>query len=364
MPQVLASLATSFLVTFFAIPVIIKISKKRGLFDQPGRRKIHTKETPSMGGIAIFTGLITAIAMWISLQGAIKYNFLFSAVIIIFITGMRDDLVPLKPIYKLMGQIVAACMIIFFTDIQLQSFYGLFGIYELPYLIMILVNLFTIIVITNSFNLIDGLDGLAGSIALIAFLFFGCWFYLLGDKYMSIILFSIVGAIIAFLNFNWEPSKIFMGDTGALLLGFLLAVVAIDFIDMNFNLPADSELKFQPSIGTAVAVIIIPLFDTLRITISRIMRGKSPFAPDKTHIHHLLLRIGLNHAQTAGIMALVNLSFIGAAFLTKDYSDTVVVPLMISLALFYSLLLDFVLAIKFPKKSSAFKKIGSKVNLF
>jgi UDP-N-acetylmuramyl pentapeptide phosphotransferase/UDP-N-acetylglucosamine-1-phosphate transferase len=364
MPQVLASLATSFLVTFFAIPVIIKISKKRGLFDQPGRRKIHTRETPSMGGIAIFAGLFTAIAMWITLQGLLVYNYFFSALIIIFITGIRDDLVPLKPSYKLLAQIVAASMIVFFTDIKLDSLYGLFGIYDLPEPLLATINIFTIIVITNSFNLIDGLDGLAGSIALIAFLFFGCWFYLMGDKYMSIIIFSLIGAIIAFLNFNWEPSRIFMGDTGALLLGFMLAVISIYFIDVNYNLPADSPLKFQPSIATAVAVLIIPLFDTLRITISRMMRGRSPFSPDKTHIHHLLMRIGLNHSQTAGVMALVNLTFIGVVFLGRDLNDNIMVPLVISFALFYSLILDFLIAWRFPKKASNFKKIGSKVNLF
>jgi UDP-N-acetylmuramyl pentapeptide phosphotransferase/UDP-N-acetylglucosamine-1-phosphate transferase len=251
-------------------------------------------------------------------------------------------------------------MIVFLTPIKLNSLYGLIGLYELPEPIMVVINLFTIIVITNSFNLIDGLDGLAGSIALIAFLFFGIWFYLAGDQYMSIIIFSMIGAVIAFLNFNWEPSKIFMGDTGALLIGFMLAVVSIYFIDTNHGLPADSSLKFRPGVATAVCAIIIPLFDTLRITISRMMRGRSPFAPDKTHIHHLLMRLGMNHGQTAGIMAGVNISFIGMAFLCKDLSDNIVVPLVIAMALIYSLILDFLLIRKFPKRNTI-KKMGARI---
>ena len=201
---------------------------------------------------------------------------------------------PLKPLYKLLAQLVAAAIIVYLAKIRLTSFYGLFGVEELDPLISQLISIFTIIVITNSFNLIDGLDGLAGTIATIALSAFGIWFYLVGDEWTSILAFSMAGAVIAFLTFNWDPSKIFMGDTGALAIGFLFAVLAIKFIDLNYSLSVNHYFKFSATVTTGICIIIIPLFDTLRIFILRLSKKQSPFNPDKNHMHHALLRMGMS----------------------------------------------------------------------
>jgi len=318
--------------------------------DEPGRRKIHKKETPSMGGIGLFFGLMISILIWMPFEGFAQFKFLYGAIIIMSITGIRDDLLPLKPIFKLIGQVIAASMVIYLSGIKLGSFYGLFGIYELHPFVSYILTLFTIIVITNSFNLIDGLDGLAGSISSISLLAFGVYFYLVDENLINIMIFSMIGSLLAFLNFNWEPSKIFMGDTGALLVGFVLSITTIYFIEYNYNLDATSPFKFSASVATAISFLIMPLFDTLRVFISRALRNKSPFAPDKTHIHHFLMRLGLRHSGSVIVMVLVNILFICIAIVAMDYGDNMVLPAVVLVALALSLLLDFLISRKYPRR--------------
>lgn len=344
MTSITLAIATSFIITFLVIPVIIKFSKKKKkLMDTPGRRKIHKKTTPSLGGIAIFLGFFVALVIWMPLDGFQDFKFMLAGVSVIFVVGMRDDIVPLRPLYKLIGQLIAASMVVIFTSTGLKSFYGLFDVYELPEFISYLVTVFTIIVITNSFNLIDGLDGLAGTIATIALATFGIWFFLIGETLTAILALSMVGAVVAFLTFNWEPSKIFMGDTGALVIGFLFSVLAINFIDANYNLPEENPFKFEASITTAICIIIIPLFDTLRIFILRLSKKQSPFTPDKNHMHHALMRLGLTHSQTAIALGGLNISYIALAIVCSELSDGLFLPLILILSIILSLTLDFLI---------------------
>jgi UDP-GlcNAc:undecaprenyl-phosphate/decaprenyl-phosphate GlcNAc-1-phosphate transferase len=336
----LAAAITSFVISFLIVPVIIKYSLQKNLVDIPGRRKIHKKVTPSMGGIAIFIGFAISSLIWIDLQGWAHIKFILVALFVIFFIGVRDDLVPLRATVKLMGQIMAASLVIFLFDLRIKSFYGLFGINELSDAASIALTFFTIIVITNSFNLIDGLDGLAGTIAIIALLTFGVWFFLAHDYIFSILSFSMLGAIFAFLIFNWEPSEVFMGDTGALVIGMTLAVLAIHFIDVNNKLYPGSDYKFGGSIGTATCFIIIPLVDTLRIVILRISKRQSPFKPDKSHIHHAIMRLGMSHAQTTLILAFIQIIFICLSIVFNAYSDMEILIGVIVISFLLSITLD------------------------
>src|SRR5690606_21769602 len=308
--------------------------------DVPGRRKIHKKVTPSMGGIAIFCGFFLSALIWIELTRWTEIKFILVALFIIFFIGVRDDLVPLRAIVKLLGQVFAASLLVFLFDVRLDSFYGIFGGTHLPGPVAYILTIFTIIVITNSFNLIDGLDGLAGSIALISLFCFGIWFFLVGDEVFAILSFSMFGAILAFLIFNWEPSEVFMGDTGALVIGMFLAVLAIHFINVNYQLPADSSYKFMSSIGTAAAFIIPPLVDTLRIVILRLSKGKSPFSPDKSHIHHALMRLGKSHSQTTLILAAFHCLCIRLGIALHNLSERYVLSAVFGISFALSLLLD------------------------
>jgi UDP-GlcNAc:undecaprenyl-phosphate/decaprenyl-phosphate GlcNAc-1-phosphate transferase len=336
----LAAAITSFVISFLIVPVIIKYSLRKNLVDIPGRRKIHKKVTPSMGGIAIFLGFFISTLIWVDFQYWSDIKFILVALFVIFFIGVRDDLVPLRAFVKLIGQIMAACLLIFLFDLRLKSLYGLFGIYDLPLGVGYALTIFTIIAITNSFNLIDGLDGLAGSIAIISLLCFGTWFFLAGDQIFAIVSFTMLGAIFAFLIFNWEPSEVFMGDTGALVIGMTLAILAIHFIDYNHNLPSDAPYRFNASISTAGCFIMIPLVDTSRIIILRLLKRQSPFKPDKSHIHHAIMRLGKSHSKTTIILATTQVVFVAIAVLLRNYSDAVVLASIVAVSIILSGFLD------------------------
>ncbi len=336
----LAAAITSFVIAFLIVPVIIKYSLKRNILDIPGRRKIHKKVTPSMGGIAIFCGFFLSSLIWIDLSMWSEIKFILVALFIIFFIGVRDDLVPLRALFKLFGQILVGSLLIFLFNLRIDSLYGILGIYDLPDWLSYLCTIFTIIIITNSFNLIDGLDGLAGTISIISLFCFGTWFYMVGDTTFGILSYSMLGAILAFLIFNWEPSEVFMGDTGALVIGMLLAILVIHFVNVNYALPVVSPFKFTSSIGTAACFIIIPLVDTSRIIILRLTKGKSPFKPDKSHIHHAIMRLGKTHSQTTIILAVTHTFFIVAAVVLRDLSERYILLGVIGLSIAFSVILD------------------------
>lgn len=352
MAILLAAAITAFVIAFLIVPVIIKYSLMKNLVDIPGRRKIHKKVTPSMGGIAIFFGFFIASLIWIDIPHWKEIKFILVSLFVIFFIGVRDDLVPLSAKLKLIGQVMTATLLIFLFDLRLRSLYGLFGVHELPAIVSYLLTIFTIIVIMNSFNLIDGLDGLAGTLAMVALLSFGIWFYLIGDEVFSIFSFAMLGAILAFLIFNWEPSEVFMGDTGALVIGMMLAILTIHFIDLNYNLPVGTPYKFTASVGTAACFIIIPLVDTGRIIILRLSQKKSPFKPDKSHIHHAIMRLGMTHSQTTLILATTQVVYIGVALLFYRTTDRYLLSAILGLSIFLSIMLDRLILRKLDVKDS------------
>lgn len=267
--------------------------------------------------------------IWLPAEYFIEVRYLFMALSLIFLTGLRDDLVPLPASVKLAGQIIPACIIIYWGKVELFSLYGFGSDLLFPGILTWMLTLFTIVVVTNSFNLIDGLDGLAGTICLIILLSFGVWFYLLNNMVVSSITFAALGGVLAFLLFNWQPSRIFMGDTGALVLGFLLTVLAIIFINSNYQLDATHPYKFTSSVTTCLSIMIIPLLDTIRVFVIRVSQGRSPFEADKNHLHHELIQLGLSHQGTVLILAGVNILFICVAILGRNYGDGVLFPIII-----------------------------------
>ena len=351
MAVLLAACVTAFLVSFIILPVIIKYSLARNLVDVPGRRKIHKKVTPSMGGIAIFIGFLMAIFVWMDFTQWANIHFLLASLFLVFLLGVRDDIVPFRAASKLTGQLIAVAILLL-SHISINSFYGLFGIEEIPTVLTYLLTGFTVVLLTNSFNLIDGLDGLAGSVGIVALATLGVWFFLAEDFVFSLICFSMVGGILAFMVFNWEPSEIFMGDTGAMVIGMLLAVLAIHFLNVNDTLSAGSSLKYEAPIAGAISFLIIPIADTLRIIILRVSRGQSPFTPDKSHIHHAIMRLGMTHSQTAIILATVNVLFIIVVFAFRNYQDGYMILGVALFAITLSFILDRLIIRKVQAKAS------------
>lgn len=350
---------SAFLVTFVVMPVLINLLTKQQLLDIGGRRKIHKGFVPSMGGIAIFVGFIFASAVWIPLSELSYYRYFCAATVILFITGMRDDLAPLSPRGKLIMQLLAATMVVWgggTAGIRITSFYGFLGIHELPTLVSYLISVFAIIVITNAFNLIDGLDGLAGLVGLIAFTLMAGWFMLVRDGQnhtwaMALLLIGFIGATVAFLCYNWHPASIFMGDTGSLMLGFVLSVTVIKFLQINGNPTFVSEFKTSAPLSMAAAIAIIPLFDTGRIFVLRLSQGRSPFSPDKLHVHHLLMRMGLRHSQVALIIGALYLAMVAFIYvLSRRLSDNFLIPLLLLTCVGLHFVLRYVVEVVFQHR--------------
>jgi UDP-N-acetylmuramyl pentapeptide phosphotransferase/UDP-N-acetylglucosamine-1-phosphate transferase len=199
------------------------------------------------------------------------------------------------------------------------------------------------VVITNAFNLIDGINGLAGTMSVLSLAFFAAWFYFTGDLPFIILIASLAGGILAFLKFNYTPAQIFMGDTGALTIGFIMSVLAIKFIEGNANLPEGHIAKIHSNISVGAAIVLYPLFDTLRIFSIRIYRGKSPFSPDKNHVHHLLVRVwGGSHLKaTYTICAFNALLIFILVFFFRNTGDAVALPVLLLCCTLMALLLQW-----------------------
>jgi len=346
MYDIILAFITSFALTYLAIPSIINIALKKNLVDEPGERRSHQVRTPSLGGIAIFAGTLFSIILWTPFNYFGDLQYILCAFIIIFLIGAKDDIDPISPSKKFLGELFAAAILVFRANVKLTSLYGIFGIYEIPVWASIILSIFTIIVIINAFNLIDGINGLSGSLGLLISATLGYWFYLIDSIEIAIVAFALCGALVAFLRYNITPAKIFMGDTGSLLLGMICSILAIKFIELHNDIPG-SPYTFVSAPSMAVAILIMPLFDTLRVFFLRIIKGKSPFHPDRLHIHHILIDLGMSHSQATALLFMVNILFIILALKLQHIGN---------LALLFILLLSAiglsVLATKLAKTKS------------
>ncbi len=345
--DVILSFLTAFTLTYFAIPSIINIAKVKNLCDEPGERRSHTVSTPSLGGIGIFAGVIFSIILWTPFKesgGDLQY--ILCAFIIIFLIGAKDDIIPIAPNKKLIGEVMAAAILVFKSDLKISSMYGIFGIYEMPEILSIVLTMFTILVIINAFNLIDGINGLSGSIGTLIAITLGIWFFLTDQIAYAILGFSLAGAVIAFLKYNFTPAKIFMGDTGSLLVGLVCSILAIQFMESNSQLEEGHQWRINAIPAVAFGIMILPLFDTLRVFVTRALRGRSPFHPDRTHIHHLLIDYGLTHMQATGILVFVNVLFILMVLALQDIGAFNLLVLVVALAMFLSGTLYYVVSRK------------------
>ncbi len=304
---------TAFLIGTYSIPIIIKISKIKKIYDVPDERKLNTTVVPTLGGVAIFMAIIISSLIASYKLPMNNFHYIMGGMTIIFFTGMKDDLIDIAPMKKLMLQVAAAAMIIVLGDIRVTNLHGFLGITELNYFISFALTLFIFVVITNGINLIDGIDGLAASVAVVGGTTMGVWFYFAGIMSYSLIAISLVGSFGAFFIFNvfGKKNKIFMGDTGSLLLGYMMTIFVIAFSEANIA-GAKSLLPNSVTnpIAMALAIMVIPVFDTARVFLIRTSQKKSPFRPDKNHIHHLLLKLVDKHLTATLYLAISNITII------------------------------------------------------
>jgi UDP-GlcNAc:undecaprenyl-phosphate/decaprenyl-phosphate GlcNAc-1-phosphate transferase len=299
-------LTFTLIICFFAAilltPLVKKLAFKVGATDKPNQRKVHEKIMPRMGGLAIFLSFLIGLII-LKPSGVYHYPILFGSLIII-ITGVVDDIREISPKIKLLGQIIAAFIVVFLGDIHVQfinlPFGGQidFGILSIP------ITMIWIIGVTNAINLIDGLDGLAAGVSTIALLTISGMAYIMGNPYVAVMALIIAAGTLGFLVFNFHPAKIFMGDTGALFLGFIISVLSLlGFKNVTFI-----------SLVVPVIILGVPISDTFFAIIRR-MVNKQPFSsPDKSHLHHCLLKVGYTHRQTVLLIYALSIIFSLAAF--------------------------------------------------
>lgn len=348
MYDIILSFITAFLLTYYAIPSIINIAIKKRLVDIPDDRRSHDTPTPSLGGIGIFAGIIFSVIMWTPFAVFGDLQYLLCSMVIIFLIGAKDDIMPMSPTKKLIGELFAASILVFKSNVVITSLYGIFGIYELHPVIAAIFSIFTIMVIINSFNLIDGINGLSASIGTLIALTLGSWFFLVDRIELSLVAFAMAGSLIAFLKYNVTPAKIFMGDTGALIIGLISATLVIKFIEFHREAP-ESIYAFQSAPAVAIGILMYPLFDTLRVFIIRILNRKSPFYPDRNHIHHMLIDLGLTHMQATTVLVSFSIFYLFLVYNFQHIGSLNLIIVQLVIAILFSSGLRYLLYLQKKK---------------
>ena len=335
---------------FVFIPLIMNFCKEKGLYDIPDSRKIHKTAIPRLGGISFLPSMLLASIIVVALH---NNHFLgheitlstwsigfFVSLLIIYGVGLIDDLVGLGAKTKFTAQIIAA-LLLPLMGLYVNNLYGFLGIHEIPSSIGMPLTVFVIVFISNAINLIDGIDGLSAGLSLIALTGFLICFLREGLIAYSILIAGLMGVLVPFLYFNIygkadKNRKIFMGDSGSLTLGFILGFLFVKFTMFN---PSVAPFHLD-SMMLAYSLLIVPVFDVVRVSLARIYHHKPIFSADKNHIHHKLMRTGINQHQALLTILLLSIFFITTNILLwniLDMSILVVIDIVIWV-LFHSLL--------------------------
>jgi len=293
---------SAFVIAMVCIPPIITLVNKYRLHDIPDSRKEHSLPTATLGGIAIVIGMTLSIALWFPSSFPGEMVTCFFSMAVLCAMGITDDLNDLSPKYKFIVEIALACLIAL-SGIRINTFGGLFGLNELPITAQYSFTILAIVGIINAFNFIDGIDGLAGGMGFMSLITIGIFLTIGNDTNFALVAFALAGSVLGFLFFNMNPAKIFMGDTGSLVVGFILSILCTRFIQGNSN-AAQPIIKAAPLF--ALGMVLIPVFDAVRVSSLRIWKGQSPFQPDRTHLHHLLTNAGISHTLTSKIICAIH----------------------------------------------------------
>ncbi len=292
MDKLILGVVFSFILTLILLPILIKVAAVNKLFVPQNYRRIHHNKVSALGGLAIFLASTLSFILFSDLVNYPDYRMIFSSAFLMFALGIRDDIFEVTPWIKLIGQTLAILILVLFAHVNIYYFqhfvpepYGVLLDYLSTIILMLL--------IINAYNLIDGIDLLAATVGVVILGMLGIWFFLVVQYDYSLALLSLSSALLAFMFFNYSPAKIFMGDTGTMTIGLIMSMSLIQFDSINTLIDSPYKFRFAPAI--AFSFIALMIFDMLRVAGQRIIKHHSPFRADKTHIHHLLLRIGWPH---------------------------------------------------------------------
>lgn len=316
---ILCVFAIAFATTFYLIPKVLWVTKEKNLMKTINERSSHDKQVPNFGGVAFFMVLVLVVSILQSVKTTFTGNHLIVAATLLFMVGLKDDLVISTARVKLFGQLCAAFFLVFSPELHINSLHGFLGVHEIPDSTGYLLSAFIVVAVINAYNLIDGIDGLASMAGIVMSLAFAFAFYMTGNPYFVLISVCVAGILFAFLRFNFSrgKNKIFMGDSGSLVIGLVIACLTLKVLAMPFN----SEVTFlnKARLVYIAAVLFLPFFDTARVMVLRILDGRSPFEADRNHIHHILLDLGLSHFKASFSLAVLNLLMILSFIVLSQY---------------------------------------------
>lgn len=302
----------TFLLTYLTIPKIIGVVEHKKLMDNPNKRSSHKKVTPTLGGVAFFYCLILAIFFLKDRDLHNEAIYLIPGLTILLIVGLKDDLVVLSPLTKLIAQIAAVSFILANDSFVIESLHGFLNINEIPYFLYLIIGGFLMITIINAYNLIDGIDGLAAMVGVVILMLYTTIFYLSHEYFYALLCIALNACLMAFLSYNLSSTqKIFMGDTGSLTVGFMIAMFTLKFLALKPTAYKDLPFLLENAPLVAIGILIVPLFDTARVFALRVLNKKGPFSPDRNHTHHILVDyLNLSHKQASFIIAGFNFIFV------------------------------------------------------
>jgi UDP-GlcNAc:undecaprenyl-phosphate/decaprenyl-phosphate GlcNAc-1-phosphate transferase len=337
--------AVAFLLAALFFPMVIRLFIQRGWVDKPDYRKQHVKPVPAAGGVAIAAALFGALLLFApgrSFYAA--HTSEIAALIALCVVGALDDQRNLSALMRL-GVQLGAGLFVAASGLRLHSFYGVFGIYELPLAAQFIVSALIYAGVTNAFNLIDGIDGLSGTLAITGMSTLAAMAVYTGASEWLLLLFPAIAAVIIFLRYNLNPARVFMGDSGSQMFGFLLATVGMGILS---DVKMETISFLPPHAAVVASVLMIPVADALRVFRHRMRSGRSPFSADRSHLHHWLLQAGNNHTSAVKQILILQLLLIAFTFLAGTF-----LPITIVLLIQFLMVLLFT---RFVKLIAGFRK--------
>ncbi|MCK4853139.1 MAG: undecaprenyl/decaprenyl-phosphate alpha-N-acetylglucosaminyl 1-phosphate transferase [Bacteroidales bacterium] len=335
---IISGFLTSLAISSLAIPSIVKVACNKGLFDKPQGRKPGRKNVPTLGGLAIFAGTIISLTLFSDISQFPELTYIIAGSVILFFIGIKDDILIIAPWWKLSGQVLAALIISVMGGLQISYINIIPGLGELSNTLSILFTVLVIVFIINSFNLIDGIDGLASGIGILSSLILGWVFFQSGLVQYTLLSAIFCGSLLGFFYYNVlsPKKKILMGDTGSMMVGFIISILVIRLI--NLENPSLPGIQIQSPQSLALAVLIVPISDMIRVILIRFLQGRSPLRPDRLHIHYRLIDMGLDHLQASCILLAINVLMVFIVLVLQNMGEILLTLLIISTSILLYLL--------------------------
>ena len=332
--QIIFPALLAFIGTLWIHPKILKIAIAKNLVDNPNARKLQRRPIPNMGGPAVFFGITIGLCCSQTVLNSPNIFILMAAMLIILYIGIMDDIIGLTPTLRFVIEILIICWLMYVNDASINCFYNLWGVDVIPGWISYPLTIFACVGIINAINLIDGVNGLSSGFCFMASIVFAIMFYHMGNLAMMTIALSAAGAIIPFFLHNvfGYDTRMFIGDSGTLVVGTMMSMFVISILEANLS-SMSMMLKGVGLIPFTIAVLSIPVFDTVRVMSTRILHKKSPFNPDKTHLHHMFIDLGFSHIGTTISILCLNFMIIAVWFVAYKLGSSIEAQLYIVLAL-------------------------------